>query len=126
MTTSSECCISRVGVRVRDACIDDIARSYAVEAEECLKKRATDAHRHKCGRRPDSTPSFLAAIASSCMISSESSLWKSNSRRVNRHEISASSARGRCIDEFAVLRLSRPAEIAMLRYSISLVHRKAR
>src|SRR6266851_8210967 len=118
--------MSRVGESVRQACIDDIARSYAVETEECPKSRATDAHRHKYKRRTAPSPVFSAAIGSSCMVSFKSSLRLSNKRRASRAEISTISELEWKSREFAVLRLSRLAEIALLRYSISFVHSKAR
>src|SRR5229473_3600210 len=117
--------MSRVGESVRQACIDDIAQSYAVETEECPKMRATDAHRHKNGRRSNPSPVFSAAIRSTCMVSFKSSLRLSNQRRVSRDCISTISDRKRSSREFAVSRQSRATEIALLRYSISLVHLKA-
>ena len=116
--------MSRVGAKVRQACIDDIARSYAVETEGCPKLCATnlDAHRHKCGRMSDSIALILAEIGSSCMISSASSLRLSNVRRV---DIDETSEKERGSDESAVLKLSRAAEIALLRHSISFVRSKA-
>ena len=56
------------------------------------------------------------------MISSASSLRLSNMRRV---DIDETSEKERGSDESAVLKLSRAAEIALLRYSISFVRSKA-
>src|SRR5712671_4855784 len=83
--------MSMVGAKVRQACIDDIARLYTVEMEDCPKRRVTNAHQHKCGRRSNSIPSFLAATASSCITSSESSLRLSNWTQANRDEVSVES-----------------------------------